>query len=339
MNNRLSTGTRIVAAVCALGLLAVIFLPIWRIELTAPQYPEGLVLKIDANKLAGDVEIVNGLNHYIGMRTLHTKDFVEFQVLPYIFGLFALFGILSAVINRRWFYLTWTALFIIFAGMAIVDFYRWEYNYGHNLDPAAPLQVPGMSYQPPLIGYKQLLNFGAYSMPDAGGWIFIIAGVAMATGAFLEIRRYNRIRKKISYSMAATILAGIVFLTGCSSGPQPIQFGSDGCDFCKMIITDKRFGGEVVTKKGKAYKFDDIHCITSFIKSGKVQQDNTAAIYLLDFSQPGQFVTSGNCYLFASKELRSPMGSNTIAFSREEELKTLEAKYQGQQLTWNEVTR
>ena len=337
MNNRLSTGTRIIAAVSALALLAVIVLPIWRIELEAPQYPEGLVLKIYADKLGGDIDIVNGLNHYIGMRTLHTKDFVEFQVLPYIFGLFALFGTLSAIINRRWFYLTWTTLFIIFAGMAMIDFYRWEYNYGHNLDPGAPIQVPGMSYQPPLIGYKQLLNFGAYSIPGSGGWVFIIAALAMTTGAFLEIRRYNRAVKKISNSMAATVLAGVIFLAGCSNGPQPIQFGNDGCDYCKMLITDKRFGGELVTKKGKTYKFDDIHCITSFLESGPVQQDNMAGIYLLDFSKPGQFVNSESCYLYASKELRSPMGSNTIAFSREEELKTLEAKYKGQRLIWDDV--
>ena len=56
------------------------------------------------------------------------------------------------------------------------DFWRWEYNYGHNLNPDAAIIVPGMAYQPPLIGFKQLLNFGAYSMPDIGGWIFVSAG-------------------------------------------------------------------------------------------------------------------------------------------------------------------
>jgi copper chaperone NosL len=59
------------------------------------------------------------------------------------------------------------------------DFWRWEYNYGHNLNPDAAIIVPGMAYQPPLIGYKQLLNFGAYSMPDIGGWIFIGVGVLL----------------------------------------------------------------------------------------------------------------------------------------------------------------
>src|SRR5436305_15319020 len=103
MNRKLSTLSRIIALVCALSLIGVLVLPIWRIELSAPQYPEGLTLQIHANKLGGNVEIVNGLNHYIGMRTLHEKDFVEFTILPYIIGILILFGLLSALINRKLF--------------------------------------------------------------------------------------------------------------------------------------------------------------------------------------------------------------------------------------------
>ena len=81
----------ILAGICI--LLAIVF-PIWRIELDAPQYPEGLALHIYANKMGGDVDIINGLNHYIGMKTIHAEEFIEFTVLPYIivfFGLWALF--------------------------------------------------------------------------------------------------------------------------------------------------------------------------------------------------------------------------------------------------------
>ena len=67
-----------------------LFVPMWRIELEAPQYPEGLVLQLHANKIGGDVDIINGLNHYIGMKTLHTEDFIEFTILPYIIGFFAI---------------------------------------------------------------------------------------------------------------------------------------------------------------------------------------------------------------------------------------------------------
>ena len=65
-------------------------MPLWQIQLNAPQYPEGLVLKMYPHKLGGSVDIINGLNHYIGMKTLHTKDFIEFTVLPFIIVFFSL---------------------------------------------------------------------------------------------------------------------------------------------------------------------------------------------------------------------------------------------------------
>ena len=87
--NRLKTATRIILFLCGLSLIAVLYVPMWSIELNAPQYPEGLSLAIYANRLGGNVDIINGLNHYIGMKTLHEKDFVEFSVLPYFILFFA----------------------------------------------------------------------------------------------------------------------------------------------------------------------------------------------------------------------------------------------------------
>jgi copper chaperone NosL len=105
MNNKLSARARILSLVCAVALGASLLFPLWRIDLTAPQYPEGLGLKIYPHKIGGDVDVVNGLNHYIGMRTLHTEDFIEFTVLPYLIAAFAVFGLLAFLINRRWFFI------------------------------------------------------------------------------------------------------------------------------------------------------------------------------------------------------------------------------------------
>jgi len=178
-HNKINIWIRIGIAVCGVALFAVLFVPIWRIDLDAPQYPEGLRLLIYANKLGGDFDIINGLNHYIGMKTLHANDFIEFSVLSYIIGFFALLFILVAAIGNKKFMYVLLGLFAAFGILAMVDFWRWEYNYGHNLDPKAAIIVPGMAYQPPLIGYKQLLNFGAYSIPDIGGWIFIAVGILL----------------------------------------------------------------------------------------------------------------------------------------------------------------
>jgi copper chaperone NosL len=336
MNKKLSILSRVTALICALSLIGVLVLPIWRIELSAPQYPEGLKLQIHAGKLGGDVEVVNGLNHYIGMRTLHEKDFVEFTVLPYIVGAFVLFGLLSVLFNKRWFFITWVICYLLFAVTAMVDFYHWEYNYGHNLDPTAPIRVPGMSYQPPLVGYKQLLNFGAYSIPDAGGWIFIAVGLLLFAFAIKEIRSTKKSVTGLKTGISAAALFSMVFFGSCSTGPQPIQFGRDGCDFCKMTILDQRFGGEVVTKKGKVYKFDDIHCITSFLKSNP--QAN-AGIYLLDYSAKSTFVKANESYLLQSNELRSPMGGNVAAFKSDQNRQQFNKQLNGTILTWDDINK
>lgn len=175
--------------VAAILLIPAVFLPLWRIDLVAPQYPEGLYLNIYASKLGGNVDIINGLNHYIGMRTLHADDFVEFAVLPYILGGFAVMGLLVGVFNKRSLYFIYAGAFIFFCLIAMVDFYRWEYEYGHNLDPNAAIIVPGMAYQPPLIGYKQLLNFSAYSFPDVGGYLLVGTALLLVAGAWMEWRR------------------------------------------------------------------------------------------------------------------------------------------------------
>jgi len=189
MKNKLSNLSRLLLLIAAIGLVIVLFLPIWRIDLDAPQYPEGLKLLIYSNALGGNVEIINGLNHYIGMKTLHADDFIEFTVLPYIIGFYALFCLLVALINRKKALYTLLALFVFFGIVAMADFWRWEYNYGHDLDPHAAIIVPGMAYQPPLIGFKQLLNFGAYSIPDIGGWLFISSGCLMLGSVILEFKK------------------------------------------------------------------------------------------------------------------------------------------------------
>lgn len=339
MNKKLLPVTRIITILSAIALFISIYLPLWRIELAAPQYPEGLALKIYPNKIAGDVDVVNGLNHYIGMRTLHTEDFFEFTILPWLIGLLAFFGLLTLIINRKWFFLAWTGFFVLFGITAMFDFYRWEYNYGHNLDPAAAIRVPGMSYQPPLIGYKQLLNFGAYSIPDAGGWIFLGVGLALVAGAFLELRKNVVITRKLEIKARTAVSILVIVLASCNSGPEPIRIGTDGCDFCKMTISDYRFGGELVTKKGKVYKFDDTHCMVSFYHSNSVKDETLRGLWFADFTKKGQLIPESQAILLQSEGLRSPMGGNVAAFSSTESLAPFNKKYSGNIIDWKQLAK
>jgi copper chaperone NosL len=165
------------------------FFPMWRIDLAAPQYPEGIYMNIWINDLSGDVQIINGLNHYIGMKTIHKEDFKEFIYLPVALVSFCILGVVFFLWNRKIGYYAWLGIFMLMAGISMYDFWKWEYDYGHNLDPTAPIKVPGMAYQPPLIGYKKMLNFEALSQPDVGGWFFIIAGAILAGVSIYEWRQ------------------------------------------------------------------------------------------------------------------------------------------------------
>lgn len=191
-NNTITPLSKLLLITAAVFLIISLFVPIWSIYLDAPQYPEGLSLKIWANKIAGDVDIINGLNHYIGMKTLHTEDFIEFTLLPYIISAYALLFLFAANVAKRKFLYFVLAAFIVFGIAAMVDFWLWEYDYGHNLDPNAAIKVPGMAYQPPLIGFKQLLNFGAYSIPNIGGWLFVGAGLLLVAASYIEIKKARK---------------------------------------------------------------------------------------------------------------------------------------------------
>lgn len=190
--SRISMVSKMILLIIATLFIGSLFFPMWQIELEAPQYPEGLVLKLHANKIGGDVEIINGLNHYIGMATLHTENFFEFTVLPYIFIGFAVISLLLIFVAKRKAVLAFFISYILFVILAAIDFYRWNYEYGHNLDPNAAIKVPGMAYQPPLIGYKQLLNFGAYSIPDIGGWMLTACGLLLLFIIFKEYKLFTK---------------------------------------------------------------------------------------------------------------------------------------------------
>ena len=335
----ISSISRVLLFLCALGLAIVLFVPMWRIDLDAPQYPEGLRMLIYANKLAGNIDIINGLNHYIGMKTLHVEDFPEFKILPWVIGFFALLLITAAIAGKRkWIEVTF-ALFVTFGVVAMIDFWKWEYEYGHNLNPEAAIVVPGMAYQPPLIGFKQLLNFGAYSMPDIGGWIFVAVGAILLGLVLFEWRRKKTFTASSALLPVMAIVFPITVLIGCSTLPQPLRIGHDICDFCKMTISDHRFGAEVITKKGKIYKFDDEKCIIGFLNTQKVAQENVSGIYFVDFSIHDKLVKVDEAYFLQCPALKSPMGGNIAAFSNEDSLAKTFQQINGNKISWEEMQK
>lgn len=180
--------SRILLTVASLLMISAYVVPLWQILMWAPQYPEGLEMDIWINTITGDVKIISALNHYIGMKHIEVEMFPEFQYMIYIVGFLIGFGILAVIINKRFMLWAFVLLLVSTGIAALVDFYMWGYDYGHNLDPTAAINIPGMTYQPPLIGTKQLLNFTAFSGPDIGGWIFVGATALIIGTLVFEIK-------------------------------------------------------------------------------------------------------------------------------------------------------
>ena len=320
--------------VSALFFVSLLF-PMWQIELEAPQYPEGLVLKLHANKIGGDVEIINGLNHYIGMATLHTENFIEFKLLPYILVFFGLFALIVLFLKNKKGILALFGTFVLFVILAAIDFYRWNYEYGHNLDPNAAIKVPGMAYQPPLIGYKQLLNFGAYSIPDIGGWLLISAGIILSVIVFKEYNLRTKFQKKKRLLPILLLISGLFF--SCQNRAiEPIKLNVDQCAFCRMNIADGKFGAAISTSKGRVYKFDDLRCLKSYIDENKTAVES---YFVHQYNADNVLIPATTAFYLKGGDILSPMRGNTAAFSTQEVADSFQQKLNAKPITWEEITK
>lgn len=185
---RIHPRARLLVILASLLMISAFFVPFWKIEMWAPQYPEWLHMKIWLYQITGDVDIINGLNHYIGMKHIHSDMFPEFSIMPWILAGLIAFGLLSGLLARKALVISFLILLVVAGIAGLTDFYLWGYDYGHNLDPNAAIKVPGMVYQPPLIGTKELLNFVAYSAPDWGAIALGISGVMVICAIWLDYK-------------------------------------------------------------------------------------------------------------------------------------------------------
>jgi copper chaperone NosL len=333
---QLGTASRITIGTVSLLLCAVYFLPVWRIDLFAPQYPEGLYMNIWLNRLSGNVDIINGLNHYIGMEEINAASFPEFTYLVYIVGFFIALGLVIAITGKTRLLLLYLSLSVIGGALAVIDFYRWGYAYGHNLNPNAPIKVPGLTYQPPIIGHKRLLNFDAYSFPDTGGWLVIgVVGAAFAVFFFEWLKHRKRHAKKLAPAVAT--LAMLLVFSACKPKAVPIEYGKDNCTTCKMGISDNRYGCELVTGKGKAFKFDDIQCMVQYMKADAEPVKTFKLRLAADFAGKGDLIDIEKAWLVVCEEIKSPMGSHIMAFENEAAGKTALNGFTYTPVSWQTV--
>lgn len=319
-----------------LPLLLFVF-PLWKITLTAPQYPDGVAMYIWINQITGDTEStlqnINILNHYVGMKYIEPDSIPELKYFPWVVGAVSLLGVVFFLLRKRPLYLTWAIILVVLGGLGIYDFYLWEYDYGHNLDPRAPIKVPGMAYQPPVIGSKMLLNFRAESWPALGG-IFLGLGIVLAAVAFFLERRAAR---KLNAMKAGQLAAAAFLLLGlaaCAAAPRPIAFGTDHCEHCKMKIVQPQYGAELVTSTGKTFTFDAVECLIQFKQEKAWPTEEIAFEMVVPFDLPGQLVAAADCSYIRSSQLPSPMGMYLTAVSSGDRIGSVVPNYQGEILDW-----
>ncbi len=177
------------------GLLLLILwvVPMWKINLQAPQYPDGVEMHIHINKIGGSepgtLQNINILNHYVGMKEIKPESIPELKIFPWVIMGFIALAIICALINKRWSFIFWPLLYLAAIIFGMYDFYLWEFDYGHNLDPNAIMKFDVDSYQPPLIGTKKLLNFTASSYPHWGGWAMIVSLALAVWAAVVKFKR------------------------------------------------------------------------------------------------------------------------------------------------------
>lgn len=325
--------------------------------LQAPQYPEPIGIYIHINTIKGinenDLENINLLNHYIGMKQIVPESIPELQYMSYIILGFIITGFIVFFLNRPLWLGIWLAIVLMVSFAGLYDFYLWEVDYGTNLNPNAPIKMNGMTYIPPLIGTKQLLNITASSFPAFGGIVFMVS-IVFALVSFLLSFSNNKnlspsqnatsdntkenlcIKNPILSSMKKTSIFIIISIitTACSKQPEPIQYNHDTCHLCKMQISDARFGAEIVTSKGKIYKFDSIECMITFLRAS---QEPIHAMLTVDFSMPQSLIDASNAYYLHTDAIPSPMGANILSFAQKDSCEKYFNQYAGEKLTFEVV--
>ena len=131
-------------------------------------------------------------------------------------------------------------------------------------------------------------------------------------------------------SMCAALLAA------CGGAqPEPIALNQDGCDYCRMVISDARFGGEAITGTGRVHKFDSVECLAGWVRAAA--PGTARALYVIDLAHPGSFVPAGQAGYLHGGLVRSPMGREVVAFASMAAAEQMRAMLGGRVMSWADV--
>jgi len=140
------------------------------------------------------------------------------------------------------------------------------------------------------------------------------------------------------FSLRMSLFLVMGFVAGCANyGPAEIHYGEDQCDYCRMNIVDNAFGTEIVTSKGKIFKFDSIECLAAFVQTSIEEDIKSNSLWLTDFGSPGTFVRVDSATLVFSEEYNSPMGVGLVGFGSRSKARIFASEKSGRVLSWEET--
>jgi len=174
----------------AILLIISIFLPYWKMDLAAPQYPKGLHITAYANRLVGDLNEINGLNHYIGMRPLEEAAQFEKSVSIIAIASLSLLMLAAIFVHTKWVVLlVIPAIFMPI--LFLVDLQWWMRQFGTHLDPAAPLSNAIKPFVPSVLGSGKIAQFETLASPGAGLYLATLASILVIVGLYFHRKAYK----------------------------------------------------------------------------------------------------------------------------------------------------
>lgn len=181
--------TRLFSA-AAMLLIVSLLLPYWVLKLSAPQFPKGLTVTAYVNRLTGDVGELEGLNHYVGLGSF--QDAATFERSIAIIAIIMLAGLLVAalLIHSRWVLLLVTPA-LLYPVIFLIDLQYWLWDFGHHLDPAAPLAAAVGEFTPPIFGPAEIAQFDTFALPGFGLILAFIASGLVAAGLYYHRKAYK----------------------------------------------------------------------------------------------------------------------------------------------------
>jgi copper chaperone NosL len=356
--------SRLILSLGALLLIPAFWLPLWSIRIVAPQYNDGLGMFIGLRDIWGhqqhDIQNINILNHYIGMKPIDPEIVDVLTIMPWVVGFLIVAALVVAAIGKRWLVAGWLVAFAALGSAGLYEFYSWNVDYGTNLDPRAPIKIPGMVYTPPMLGTKQLLNMSTTSLPS---WGTLFIGLAFLAGALALLNEYRpflggrsgdglaagtgRSRKSgaLRFGTATGVIALIVVAAGCTtphattetSREAPGFPAGEPCAYCDGVIQEARFGGQLTTVDGGTYRFMSVECLAGFLVEARVPAERVASIQVVDYSHGERLIDASTANYVRMQFERSPNGLNLAAVETERVAGTLHYFHGGERLDWDGV--